>query len=429
MKILIIDKHNKSAEVSAAGSVARLSTALDQKHVHYEINRVTDDQPVEAIVEKIIDGKFDAVLIDSVHAIDIAGRLAHDPQPQKPKIIFIDGGVEDIADKAFSDSHFSGTVAVYKSDETIFAKGYQAENRSKPEILNNEHTLFNIASLDKMITGLAIVMLAKENGFSLNKKIVDHLPPDYPHRHLFQAFTFHELLTHTSSLWRGGLTESEAFGASMADFTKVEEFLPMFFPTDPTLHDASSERGKHAYSNAGYLLLGLFIEATQEDYYRFIHEKVLVPAGMMETTEARNATSHFAIPYVPVPKNDLSKEPDWEKLPEPLQEMGRKTKELFEITKECVQKYSIIAELMSSYEKGLVSAENMETFKAEFLSKLRAAHSEFFQQISTHYFKYKYFEAGKKAESLFFELNAWLELNPQHKADPAVQELQKLLAF
>ena len=434
VKILIVEKHNKTpAEENSDSNALRLQEALDQKHVQYEMH-VTDEESLEMIAKQISDEKYDVVFIESgVNAIDIARRLSRDADAPKPKMIFVDGKIEDVADKAFSDAQFSGTMAVYKGDETIFAKGYQAENRYIPAVLNDEHTLFNIASMDKMITGLAIVMLSKEKHFSLDDKIVDHLPLDYPLRALFQNFTFHELLTHTSGLWRGGLMEGDAFGAQMANFEKVEEFLPMFFSTDQALQGNLSERGKHSYSNAGYLLLGLFIEATEGDYYQFIHNKILTPAGMLVTTEQRNLTSHFAIPYVPHPKNNLSKEPaiftTQNILPEKLREITQKTQAVFQVAKECVQKYSIITELMLSYEAGLASAENMESFKAELLPKLQAAHAAFVTQKSENYFEYHYLAAAKQAESQFFELNAWLEENPQYKSDPDVQELQELLSF
>ncbi|MDP1573796.1 MAG: serine hydrolase domain-containing protein [Coxiellaceae bacterium] len=275
MKILVVTKHNKTAVENADDNVARLQAALDQKQFQYD--QITDEQTLEEISKQISDGKYDIVFFESgVNSIDISQRLARDSTLQKPKMVFIDGKIEDVADKAFSDATFSGTVAVYKGDETLFAKGYQAENRYIPAVSNNEHTLFNIASMDKMITGLAMVMLAKKEYFSLDDKIIDHLLPNYPYRHLFQNFTFHELLTHTSGLWRGGLMEGDAFGAQMANFEKVKEFLPMFFSDDQKLQGPPSTDGKHSYSNAGYLLLGLFIEATQEGgYYQFIHDNVL----------------------------------------------------------------------------------------------------------------------------------------------------------
>ncbi|MDP1573753.1 MAG: serine hydrolase domain-containing protein [Coxiellaceae bacterium] len=154
---------------------------------------------------------------------------------------------------------------------------------------------------------------------------------------------------------------------------------------------------------------------------------------MLETTERRNATSHFAIPYVPVPKNDLSKEPaiftTKNALPETLREITQEAQAAFQIAKKCVQKYSIIAELIESYETGLATTENIDSFKAEFLPKLYSAHAEFFQQKSEHYFEYHYSEAAKRVESSHFKLEAWLKENPEYKEDPEVQELQGLLAF
>ncbi len=70
-------------------------------------------------------------------------------------------------------------------------------------IAMSTNTEINIASVTKMLTGIAVLQLINERGISLNTKISNYLPAYWNARQAVKDLTFEELLTHSS-----GLTQS-----------------------------------------------------------------------------------------------------------------------------------------------------------------------------------------------------------------------------
>jgi CubicO group peptidase (beta-lactamase class C family) len=67
-------------------------------------------------------------------------------------------------------------------------------------------------------------------------------------------------------------------------------------------HLGESPPGEHSYSNSGYILLGLVIEAVAgESYYDYVQRRILVPAGMTSTGFPRRSQrpADEALPYAP----------------------------------------------------------------------------------------------------------------------------------
>ena len=60
----------------------------------------------------------------------------------------------------------------------------------------------------------------------------------------------------------------------------LADYRPLF-EGDPLKFEPGSN---HAYSNAGYVVLGLIIEAVSgQDYYGYVREHIFRPAGMADT--------------------------------------------------------------------------------------------------------------------------------------------------
>ena len=60
----------------------------------------------------------------------------------------------------------------------------------------------------------------------------------------------------------------------------LADYLPLF-ESDPLKFEPGT---RHEYSNAGYIVLGLIIEAVSgQDYYAYVREHVFRPAGMADT--------------------------------------------------------------------------------------------------------------------------------------------------
>jgi CubicO group peptidase (beta-lactamase class C family) len=106
--------------------------------------------------------------------------------------------------------------------------------------------------------------------------LIDVLP-SYPNASVARRITIHQLLTHTAGV---GDFVMKMIAAPPTEYQRLEDYLP-FFVTD----DLAFEPGaKWAYSNGGYLILGLVIEAlTGRSYQDLIRDSLLTRAEMTST--------------------------------------------------------------------------------------------------------------------------------------------------
>jgi CubicO group peptidase (beta-lactamase class C family) len=166
-------------------------------------------------------------------------------------------------ERAIAEQHekspFSGVIWLKERDKIIFAESYGLANRSEA-IPNTLQTRFATASGTKTFTGVAICQLVEQNLLAFDTLLKDCLNISFPT--FDPAISVHHLLTHSS-----GIPDyfDEAVMDDYEDLWKdrpmysvrsLEDFLPMF--QDRAMEFAPGE--KFAYSNAGYILLGLIVE-------------------------------------------------------------------------------------------------------------------------------------------------------------------------
>ena len=169
---------------------------------------------------------------------------------------------------------FSGAVLLAHGDERRLECAHGMARR-EDGIPNRPDTRFNLASLNKMFTGVAVAQLAQDGRLGFGETIGQHLP-DYPEA-VAQKITVHQLLTHTSGL--NGFFSDE-LKASHATVKEVSDYLPLF-ADEPLLFEPGT---RVAYSNAGYGVLGALIETVSgQRYHDYVREHIFTPAGMADT--------------------------------------------------------------------------------------------------------------------------------------------------
>jgi CubicO group peptidase (beta-lactamase class C family) len=167
-------------------------------------------------------------------------------------------------------------VIIAKSGVPVFTKAYGLANRSFA-VPNNIDTKFNLASMNKMFTAVAIMQLVQQGRLGLHDKVGDHIP-DYPNDEVRNKVMVYQLLTHTAGM--GNIFGEVYNGTPVNRFQTVDNFLPLF--VDDTLRFTPGSR--YEYSNAGYIVLGHLIERiTKQDYHSYVKENILLPAGMSNT--------------------------------------------------------------------------------------------------------------------------------------------------
>ncbi|HWC64535.1 MAG TPA: serine hydrolase domain-containing protein [Thermoanaerobaculia bacterium] len=177
--------------------------------------------------------------------------------------------------EASARGDFSGVVLLARGGRPFFRKAWGLADRDR-KIPNRADTKFNLGSINKIFTQVAIGQLAAAGKLSLSDTIRRHLPR-YPAPYADRV-TIGQLVSMSSGM-------GDIFGPKFAALPKsrlrsLADYLPLF-QDDPLRFEPGSRK---EYSNAGYVVLGLIVEAASgEDYYRYVREHVFAPAGMKDT--------------------------------------------------------------------------------------------------------------------------------------------------
>jgi len=177
--------------------------------------------------------------------------------------------------KAAADDRFSGVALVAKGDRVIFNRAYGLADKAN-SIPNKLDTKFNLGSMNKMFTSVAIAQLVQAGKLSYDDTLAKVLP-EYPNKETAAKITIHQLLTHTSGL--GDFFKPEFF-QNREKYRNPKDYFPIF------ANDALRfEPGKSwSYSNAGFIVLGAIVEnASDQNYFDYVRDHIFLPAGMKDT--------------------------------------------------------------------------------------------------------------------------------------------------
>lgn len=200
--------------------------------------------------------------------------------------------IGNLIDALVKADEFSGVVLVADGDKPLFEKAYGFAN-VETRAPNKVDTKFNLGSIDKTFTEIAIGQLAAQGKLSLDDKLGKFLP-DYPDKEAAAKVTVRQLLDH-----RGGI--GDIFGDAYRSTPKeklrsINDFIPLF-AGKPLAFEPGT---KQQYSNGGYVLLGAIIEKVSgQSYYDYVDEHIFRPLGMKDTAfyDAFKPTPNMAEGY------------------------------------------------------------------------------------------------------------------------------------
>lgn len=183
--------------------------------------------------------------------------------------------LQSVVERAVAADKFSGVVLLAKDGQPLFERAYGfADPASK--VKNRVDTKFNLGSINKVFTQVAIAQLVAAGKLSLGDTVRAHLP-DYPSP-VADKITIQQLVEFRSGL--GDFFGPEFMASPPAKIRKLADYLPLF-ANKPLLFEPGSEQ---RYSNAGYIVLGLIIERVSgQSYYDYVREHIFKPAGMKDS--------------------------------------------------------------------------------------------------------------------------------------------------
>lgn len=196
-------------------------------------------------------------------------------------------------DRLAKQDGFSGTVLFAKDGKTLMTKAVGLANRDF-KAPNTIDTKFNLGSMNKMFTTVAILQLAEQGKLSLDDTLAKHLDTSWLSQDILDRVTIRQLLSHTSGL--GSYFNKDFDRTSRAQFRAVNDYKPLVVNETLAFEPGTKQR----YSNTGMLLAGAIIEkASGSDYFEYIRKNVAGPAGMTNTDcyELDRVNDNLAVGY------------------------------------------------------------------------------------------------------------------------------------
>jgi D-alanyl-D-alanine carboxypeptidase len=181
--------------------------------------------------------------------------------------------VEGRVDAAVRNGKFSGAILIAHGNSVLFKKAYGTADK-RFNVPNYTDTKFNLGSINKFFTRMAIAQLAQAGKLSLDKPVITYLP-DYPNRTIAEKVTIEQLIGMKSGM---GDFFGEKFDNTPKDKIRTLNDYLQLFVNDTLLFESGTQR---RYSNAGYIVLGLIVERVSgQDYYAYVRDQIFKPAGM-----------------------------------------------------------------------------------------------------------------------------------------------------
>ena len=159
------------------------------------------------------------------------------------------------------------SLGVVKDGKPMIVKGYGLANVEHNVAVGAE-TIFQSGSVGKQFTSMAVMMLVEDGKIGLDDKLTKYIA-DVPAT--WNGITIRHLLTHTSGLGDYPQTFDLQRDSSEQEIFKQLQAVP----------PASLPGERWAYSNVGYVTLGVLIRKVSGKFYGdFLAERVFKPLGM-----------------------------------------------------------------------------------------------------------------------------------------------------
>lgn len=256
---------------------------------------------VVALVRSKLTGEWDGLLVrvDAAPPYKISGIGLRPPKPPEGETKKLSAKevpleLEAFVKKLAGADIFSGTVLLAKDGNVLYKGAFGMANKDF-SVPNRIDTKFNLGSMNKMFTAVAVAQLVERGKLSFEDPLSKFIP-DFPNPEAAKKIQIRHLLTHTSGL--GGYFSERYRKLSRDQVRTVDDMMKLAREDEK---DVAFEPGSRwRYSNTGMMVLGKVIEvASGQSYFDFVRENIYKPAGMTNTDcyELDRVNQNLAVGY------------------------------------------------------------------------------------------------------------------------------------
>lgn len=214
--------------------------------------------------ERVVDGKVISVL---------------DPVPLKNPDAATAVKIAKIEDifRRKKNAGFNGNVLIVQKGKILYQNSFGYAHIKEKDSLNSS-SRFQLASLSKPFTAIAVLKLVQEGRVSLDDSI-QRFFPDFP----YHGVKVDMLLSHRSGLpnYIYSFNDSVRHGKKYPDNLDIMDWYAKVVPT-PTPYNRPGR--SFNYCNTNYCVLAAIVEkVTGDDFGKYLSSEILLPLGMMNT--------------------------------------------------------------------------------------------------------------------------------------------------
>ncbi len=259
------------------------ATAQNARQITLRLKSRRDDGQLELELEVEPGGRAGSFLLKPVEP----GVNPLDPSPRAPPEVArpstkplplsqLPRALDQLIGRLVQQDSFSGSVLIAKGDRVVYGKAFGLASRDY-HVPNTLTTRFNLGSVNKLVTTIAIAQLSAAGKLSLDDTIGKFLS-DYPNSSTRSKVTIRHLLTMKSGI--GDFFGPEFRRAAKEQFRTIRDYLPLFASAPLAFEPGTQTQ----YSNGGFVVLGAIIEAVSgQTYYDYVRDHIYRVAGMRET--------------------------------------------------------------------------------------------------------------------------------------------------
>lgn len=257
------DVDTGAAEAAFVACAARYKVAVEEVRIgggDFHV-RVADDAPREAVAK--VQQECEPLALEA-----LTRQGAGSPSSEVPQV---PAGVTDVEAyvEHLEEQRFAGVVLVEEDDDVSTVHAFGLADRDD-DVANTEDTAFDIASIAKTFTAVAVLRLVDARDLSLDDTL-GHLLEDVPSDK--RQITVRQLLDFSSGL--GEYHDSEGDFQPMTREQAREAILDqqlLFAPGSKT-----------AYSNSSYTLAALIVEEVTGRPFTQVVTQLFADAGLSAT--------------------------------------------------------------------------------------------------------------------------------------------------
>ncbi|MCO7225129.1 serine hydrolase [Pleionea sp. CnH1-48] len=193
------------------------------------------------------------------------------------------------------NDQFSGAVLLANKEEVLYQSAFGLASK-RYLIPNNVQTKFNLASMNKMFTAVAIMQLIEKGKLTLTSSLVEFIDESWLPKEVSEKIEIQHLLSHTSGLGsyfnKSFIHSARERYRTLNDYRNLVQNETLRFKPGTDYH----------YSNTGMLMLGIVIEKiSNKDYDTYIKENIYDRAGMLNTGsyDMDQPVPNLAMGYLP----------------------------------------------------------------------------------------------------------------------------------